>query len=201
MLEASSPGRGLPKTKSINVEANILDGWLRERNRLVDRVTRRVLGIIIVLLIGCATLPKLWSMYSVAKGKDAVASKTLATIATRLNATQKASADAQPILDQDSMLQESRKKMELAVDHVLLILNAAPSNVAIASLKAEVMGGELTIQCKADAAGSDSGRAFVDEASKGPSTLSALQAFTRSSDVFGDKSIAFNFVKRVKVGN
>lgn len=200
MLETNSLGRAHPKPKSIDVEANLLTEWLVERSTLAARITRRLTLLLGVIAFGAVCLPILDSELSHVQARGTALAKTSGDLDQRLRALQGESSEAKPRLEHEQMLKASRERLQGTLGQLALVFNSAAPGVAISSAKVEILAGEMTISCHADATASASGREFVDKASKGPDTLSAIQSSSHRSDLLGKQGVTFEFVKRIKVG-
>lgn len=199
MLDASTSGRALPKSKSINVEANLLEEWLYERNRLSDLLLMRVLALGAVLLIAGVTLPLLYRAQGRARISEAKSKQALAIVAKQLGEATAKSESIKPQMELAQMREESGQKLQAFAGQILFLLNAVPADVVLQNLRAEVAGGEVTLKCKAEAIDAEAGRRFTEAAARGPGTVSALQAMTRASDALGPGGVTFDFVKRATV--
>ena len=108
--------------------------------------------------------------------------------------------EAVPKLDGEAIRTSLRRRARQFLGQTVLVLNAAPTGMAFESLSIDVISGEQTIRCKADAEQDSVIRTFVQKAGEGPQELSTQIANSRSADKLSEDGVAFELVKKVEVG-
>lgn len=200
MLEASTSGFGQHKHKSINVEVNLLAEWASTRSsaRRKIRTTLLLLGAVIVL--SATTLPTLSNGKAAAEKRSANAAASFAKLDGELSTLTREQKEAVPKLDGEAMRTSLRRRARQFLGQTVLVLNSAPAGMAFESLSIDVISGEQTIRCKADAERDSVVRTFVTRAGEGPRGISTQIANSRASDKLAEDGVAFELVKKVEVG-
>jgi len=200
MVDVSSPGRALPKTKSINVEANLLAERLGERGRLLDAMSRKAFWGVGILVFALMVLP---SAYRV---QDRLAKKA-SDRAAEANVVMREVADKQSILDsakpvvEDSrMLADSRRFSENLLRELSVVLSSTDAEMVFSSVKVEILGGEMKLSGRADAKSYRVARDFVNRISKATGTKSASLKQWRLNDDFGPNAVGFEIERIAEVG-
>ncbi len=199
MNDASSHGHAPPRTKTINVEANLLGERLRERDKLRQALQRKALLTLAVTGAAAATLPTLLGYMSQASDKANQTQRLESNLQTQLSSLRSKGDKAQPRIADQEMMEKVKTNADIIVGQATLVMNCASPQIAFADLKTEVLGGELRISCRADAESFSVAQRFVSGAGQGPKVIDAILASTKRSDVIAKGGIAIEFVKRVKV--
>ena len=201
MLDANSYGHAAPETKTINVEANLLSERLGEREKHIEAARRRLLLIFLTLIVGLAALPPLYRMEARAH-KSAVAAKTRADeMGAVLTQVMHEEQGVRPKLATEELRIRVQKQTQELLGHMYLVMNAVTKSIVLGSLKAEVVSGDIKISGGADAESYGDARAFISTAGEGPNVQDMVLSSTRRSDALGNNGVAFDFIKRVKVGS
>jgi len=201
VLDASSHGRVAPKTKTINVNANLLSERLAERENVREWVRRRLVFAGISLVIACMVLPPLHRAQQRAfivsqqlKKEEAALTKQIADLQDRQD-------KIKPALDNAEFLNYVHASSQRFLGHTFLFLdNVKPNNLALGSLKATVTGGTLELATTADAVNYRAAQDFVSECEKTPNVQGTFVSQMRSNTDVGDEGVTFDLSQKVKVG-
>ena len=137
MLDASSYGRGAPKPKTINVQANLLAQRNAERERVRAASKRRLVSLLVVVGLASVVLPPSWGASDrVAKLADESAAKN-ATVHAELRDLQMRQQNLKPILDQMAVQERIRGNAKMMLGEMATLLNAANPQVAFSGVRAE----------------------------------------------------------------
>jgi len=179
---------------------NLLAEWAqtRQSGRLATR--RVTLCLVLLGIIAAAAIPPLKNMRQSSAAKVAEAAKNFAAADAALQSVAREQKDALPRLDNEALKTTLRRRSRLFLGQTVLLLNSAPTGLAIEALSSDVIGGEQTIRVKADAETGSVAELFASEASLGPKKLSAVVVNSRESDRLRKGGVAFEFVKKVEVG-
>jgi hypothetical protein len=199
MLEASTSGHAQPKHKTINAEVNLLSEWQRERDSLSEQITRTAIVLTLAAMITFGSAPFLFRAFfgsdrrlHSAQSKHDDGSATLAEL-------DKLKRAATPRLDQGAMRDTVAREAKQFLGHTLSVMNAAEAGMAFESVTADVISGELTINCKADAESNSVVQSFIDDAGKGAHVTSTLLRTAQKNGKLSQDGIGFEYVKKIEV--
>lgn len=200
MVDVSSPGRALHKTKSINVEANLLAERLGERGRLLDAMSRKAFWGVGILVFALMVLPSAYRVQD-RLSKKAASRAAEASVVMREVADKQAILDsAKPVVEDSKMLTDSRKFSDSLLRQLSVVLNASDSDMVFSAIKVEVIGGEMKLTGRADAKSYRIARDFVNRISKAPDTKAASLKQWRLNDDFGPNAVGFEVERTAEVG-
>ena len=200
MVEASSPGRVSPRIKSIDVEANLLGERIAERERLVDAMSRKAFAGLGILLFGLLVLPAAYRLQARMGKKALAAVEAEGVVARQLADRNEILKLQQPKLEDTQMLDTLHLYADNYFTQLTSLLNSASSGMVFASIKCEVLGGEMKIAAKADAESYSIARDFVAASGKSPKTKSATLKGWRRNEEFGAAGVSFDVEKTAEVG-
>jgi hypothetical protein len=199
MPQTSSLGAASPKQRTINVEVNLLAEWLERRNRLRDERVRWT-GILATLgLAAIVTIPFLSDTAIAAAGKAQKAALISRTHEMTLLTLQAQQSQLQPRIDSDAMLQLCRGRATTLMTCLFGVLNATTPKVAVESIEATVLGGEVSIRTKAQAQTYESAQDYVSGAGQGVGVKSAILSTARQNKDLGPEGVSFEFTKKIEV--
>ncbi len=198
-MNANSFGQGAHKSKSINVELNLLGAWRENRDSLEAKIRRKgtiLLGIITATLaLGPATGLVAYGQ----KSKLETLSAKQANLENRRAKLAESMKGASPLLEAESIRGSNETKLGMFLSNLALILESTPRSIALSSLRAEVLAGEMQIRLTAESETvEDSGR-FIDNAGKGGSVLASIEVSSRRSRRLGPEGVVFEYMKRVNL--
>lgn len=198
MLQESLFGRVEPKRR-FDVEANLLSERQSAQLRLMRRSRRSLAFLAASVTVISLVLPGLYQWQLSAAGKADRHAKTASSLTQELKALSEERDVSVPKIADSEMVAIMQAQSGLLMDQIILVLNATPGSAAISTLKADMLGGELTISCSAEAERFESMREFLSRAATGPKAKSTVLSSSRRSEVLGSDGVAFDFVKKVGV--
>lgn len=199
MLEATTSGLAQPKHKTINAEVNLLAEWQRERNRVNDRILRTAAVLTMLALLAVCTIPFLVSASRRASVRLEKANSELQHVHGQLDGMEAARKAAKPRIDEGTMRSTVKHEATQFVGHTVSVINAASAGMAFESITAEVIGGEMTLRCKADAESNAVVQSFLTQAGQGPNVNSTLLATAQRNGRLSKDGVGFEYVKRIGV--
>lgn len=200
MVDVSSAGRGLPRSKTINVEANLLAERIGERQRLLDAMSRKSFWGVGILVFALMVLP---SAYRVQESYAMKSSKLELQVAglQREVADKQAIVDAaKPVVEDSRMVTDTRTFSKNLLDQLSVVLNAADADMVFSSVKVEILGGEMKLSGRADAKSYRVARGFIDRISQAKGTKAASLKQWRLNDQFGSNAVSFEIERTAEVG-
>lgn len=200
MVDASSPGRALPKTRSINVEANLLAERIGERERVLEALSRRAFWGVGIMVFAMLVLPTAYRVQDRISGRaDKVSAES--ALLQRQVANQQAILDtARPVVEDSKMIGDTRMFAQNVLRQLSVVINSADGDMVFSSLKIDVLGGEMKLGARADAKSYRVARDYIGRISKAPGTKSAVLKQWRLSEQFGQNSVSFELERTAEVG-
>lgn len=199
MPDSTSLGRGLHRSKSINVEANILNEWQFERQSAVDAIRYRTIILGGLIAFSTISIPLARAFADEWRAMDIRQTSERRVLEKKLKMLEADGEHAQPVIAYDKQTSQEHANAQAMLGNLILIINAAPQKVAISKLKAAVTGGELSVELSADSEDSDSAKLFASEAGKGSGVLYTVLASTKKSALLGPDGLGFDIQKKVSV--
>lgn len=201
MIGTSSSGFGQqPKTRSLDLEANLLAERIQER-QAVFAASKKALALILLLVFASVLiLPYLAGKVATKRADYLKANKRALALAAQLQEAKAAKDAASQTLVFNNMLNETKARAETFCGRIILLLNLVPPNVALSTMKAEVLGGELQIRSVADAESLSGARSFVQQAANIPASKDSLLVSAKRNDTLADGGVGFEFIHRAQVG-
>ncbi|HVT11078.1 MAG TPA: hypothetical protein VHE55_02330 [Fimbriimonadaceae bacterium] len=191
-------GREAPSTRRIDVEANLLEGWLGERQRMRREIQLRIVGIAGIAILG------FWGTSEVNRWRAGIAVKEQ-PVQQRLRAIQAQFAKVVPTnsgtpeADIEKMVATSKTHADAYMAQIIALLNTSSSSMAISSLKADVLGGEVKLTGQADAETYYAASQFIQQNNDPTKGMNAAQLSTTRSDLLATDGVSFQFVKKARV--
>lgn len=200
MSEASSSGHAAPKIKSIDVHANLLSQRLFEREQLGRTIRRKLLAIFAALIAAGAVLPFLYTSALSAMTRASIAERENTKLKTELTKVREAAKLVQPRIQSRNLVAKCRGFAGAFLGQIIQLMNAPTGHVAMANLRADVVGGDLKLLVKADAEDFASAEDFLRRAREGGSPEDAGFTWTRRSDVLKNGGVSFELAKKATIG-
>lgn len=200
LSEASSSGHAAHKIKSIDVHANLLSQRLAEREMLGRSVRRKLLAILVALGISSAILPFLYTRALAISTKAGIAEQENTKLKSELAKVREAAKLVQPRIKSHEMVAKCRTYASAFFGQVVRLMNAPSGQVALTSLRADVIGGDVKLLVKADAEDFASAEEFLRQARAGGSPEDAGFTWTRRSDVLKKGGVSFELAKKATIG-
>ncbi len=198
-MNANSFGQGAHKSKSINVELNLLAAWRENRNALESRVRRQwtiLLGVVSALVI---IGPMIAALAISQKSKLDALQKKEEQLLHRKEALAENMKGASPLLEAESVRGSNEKKLGLFLSNLAIILDSTPRTIALSSLRAEILAGEMQIRLTGESESVEESGKYIDSAGKGESVLASIEVSSRRSRRLGPEGVVFEYMKRVNL--
>lgn len=200
MLHESLFGRAEPK-RSFNVHANLLAERHANTQRVVSACRKRLLAAAASLFVATAGLPSLYSWQQAAQARSSTALAATGKLSKELEALGTLRDASVPKIADSEMIGIMKTQTDRLLAQIVIVLNATPGQARLNGFKADVLGGEVTIACSAEAESYQVLRQFLDESGKGPGAISTVLSSTRGSEALSSEGVAFDFVKKAAVSN
>jgi hypothetical protein len=199
MLEASTTGHAQLKNKTINAEVNLLTEWQRDKGKVNDQIARVAGLMALIAALAFGTAPFLVRAYRDSGERLRIAQDGVKHVSAQLGGLQEARKEAKPRIDQSTMHDTVRREANQFLGHTVLVINSASAGMAFETVSADVIGGEMTLHCKADAESNLVAQNFIEQAGGGPNVESTLLATAEKNGKLARDGIGFEYVKRIQV--
>ena len=197
-MNDSSFGSVAPKSRSINVGANLLGEWTAEQARRRKVVGRYAALSGVSLLLAVLTLPRAF----VASGtmlREAVHMKRrLVELDAQLAISERERKAAEPALVVGAMDARTDASLDRFLEVVERALGAGNARTALASLRCDVQGGEAHLVVQADAEDGEAADAFARDAGEEGAKVDAI-VNSRPSPLLGPQGLGFQYEERIGV--
>ncbi len=200
MVDVSTPGRAQPKTRTINVEANLLSERLIERTRLLDAMSRKAFWGVGILVFALMVLPTAYRMQRDLGKRAAALAIEAGTLQRNLANKQAIVESSKPAVEDSRMISDTRTFSSNLLEQTLTVLNASDSDMVFSSIKIEVLGGDMKLSGRADAKSYRVARDFVTRLANAKGTKSAVLKQWRLNEEFGPNGVAFEVDRVAGVG-
>lgn len=200
MVDVSTPGRAQPKTRTINVEANLLSERLIERTRLLDAMSRKAFWGVGILVFALMVLPTAYRMQRDLGKRAAALAIEAGTLQRNLANKQAIVESSKPAVEDSRMISDTRSFSSNLLEQTLTVLNASDSDMVFSSIKIEVLGGDMKLSGRADAKSYRVARDFVTRLANAKGTKSAVLKQWRLNEEFGPNGVAFEVDRVAGVG-
>lgn len=199
MLEASTSGHAQLKHKTINAEVNLLSEWQRKRDSLNEQITRTAIVLTLTAMVTFGGTPFLFRSFFAADRRLNKAQTEFSDRAATLAALEIQKKANTPKLDQGAMRDTVAREAKQFLGHTLAVINSAEVGMAFESVTADVISGELTINCKADAESNSVVQSFIERAGKGDHVNSTLLRTAQKNGKLAEDGVGFEYVKKLQV--
>lgn len=199
MLEASTTGHAQLRHKTINAEVNLLTEWQRDKSKVNDQVARIAGLMALIAALAFGTSPFLVRAYHESGDRLRRSQDSLKHVSAALGGLQQARKDAKPRIDQSTMHDTVRREANKFLGHAVLVINSASAGMAFETVSVDVIGGEMTLHCKAEAESNVVAHTFIAQAGQGPNVESTLLATAEKNPALGRDGVEFEYVKRIEV--
>ena len=199
MLDASSHGRVAPKSKSINVEANLLSQRIEERTSIRSEIRKRLAIASIALLIVLIGFPPVYRFHSAeTKAYKEVADRDK-LLAAQLETLKKTQEQLQPILNDQNLFKSIKSHGNEVLGQLVLFLNNASPHLSLTSISTTVKDGKIEIAANAMATSYMVAADFIKESAKGPNSDGTELGTMGNNPVLGPEGVTFNLTKKIRV--
>ncbi|GEM_PF-3257277 len=197
-MSESSFGNAAPKSRSINIGANLLGEWIEEQARTRRDLARSfaLLGLT-VATVGIA-LPTLLRGAGEAGAKAAAMKGRVTKLDEALAVSDKARKEAQPTLAVEGMRGRTQASFDRLLDELDGALRAGNARTVLSSVHADVQAGEIHLIVLAEAEEDGAADAFARNAEEAGASVDAITN-SRPSRLLGPQGLSFQYEKRTKV--
>ena len=200
MFDVSSHGRVAPKTKTINVNANLLSQRLAEREQIREWVRKRLMFIAVCVVVAFVVLPPLHRAQINAAAVSAQLKKQQAIVAKQLEALQAQQKDVKPVVDNEHLLNSVRKNSHEFLGHMLLFLDNVSPSISLSGLSATVGADGVELSTTADAVNYRAAQDFIEGCEHSPGVLGTYVKQMRNNTSVAEDGVSFDISQKVKVG-
>ena len=102
-------------------------------------------------------------------------------------------------LAEKTSLDQSRKGTKECLAQIMLFFNRATPELSFQSVKADILGGQLTIDAKADGETYGAVGDFVTKTSKGLNVANTVLGSAHSNIAFGPRGVSFELTTKVNI--
>ncbi|MFI5385433.1 MAG: hypothetical protein ACHQ50_04855 [Fimbriimonadales bacterium] len=191
-------GREAPNTKRIDVEANLLQEWLVERRVMKREIQLRLAAVAGIFAVGLWCVASLREWNSSFKAKERPVAQRLKAVQNQYTAMIPASTGISDA-ELQKMVDTARNHADALMGQVIALMNTASASMALASMKVDVLGGEVKVTGQADAENYYAANEFIQRNNDPSKGINATQVSTSRSDLLATDGVSFQFVKKVKV--
>lgn len=199
MLDASSHGHVALKTKSINVEANLLSQRLEERRLIRDELRKRIAIAAIVVIALLAGFPPVYKFHSAQADRYRKAKAQDELLSARLANIQQQQQSLQPAIEDQQLVGSLKRHGNEVLGQLLLFLNHVNPRVALSSVSTAIKDGEIHINTSGVAIDYDAAAKFIAESANGPNSKGTILSTMGIDQSLGLDGVNFNFMKKIKV--
>ncbi|HEY3779772.1 MAG TPA: hypothetical protein VGL56_01720 [Fimbriimonadaceae bacterium] len=199
MSDVSLHGRVAPKSKSINVEANLLAERLQNRTRLREQVRKRLVSYFVGITVVAIVLPPLHRMYikTAADYKAAISGDKLLT--AKLNGVQKQQDSVAPVLQDKKTLDSLHNHAREYLGRLILFFNNVSPEVSLSSLTVQWKEQKMDFNIQAQAISYKAAADFVSQTGKSPEAKQTTLSTMNSDTSMGPDGVNFGLDQLVSV--
>jgi hypothetical protein len=199
MLEASTTGHAQLKHKTINAEVNLLAEWQRGRDQVSEQIARVSIALALVALLAVGSVPFLLHAFQGANQRLLQSQGMLKGLSGQLDSMEGAKKAAKPRLDQGAMHETVIREANQFLGQTVKVMNSGSPEMALDTITSNVIGGELTIQCTADAENNAIAQTFIQQAGLGSNVNSTLLSAAQKNGRLAPDGVGFAYEKRIEV--
>jgi len=202
VFDVNSAGRVTqPKSKTINVEANLMAQRLIERRSLIENNRRRMIMLFAVVFAGLLTLPALFAWMRTANNAAALSSQREAQLQRRLADLRQKEDTARPVIQENQLLSVVDSRANAYLGRLIQFLNCVEPDMAISTMKVEVLSGQMKITATAEAENYDAYKRFIARCQEAVGLDNVFPRSVKSSTALGPKGVVFDIEHKTKVGS
>lgn len=202
MFDASTAGRAQqPKSKTINVEANLMAQRLIERRTLVEANRRRVVILGSILFSSMLSLPAIFSWMNAANNAAASAAKREGQLLTRINEMKAKQDSARPVIQESQLLEVVENRSNTYLGRIAQFINCVEPDMALTAMKVEVVAGTMKITATSEAESYDVYKKFVSRCQEAVGMDNVFPRSVKASNILGSKGVVFDIEHKTKVGS
>lgn len=201
MFDANTAGRAAPpKSKTINVEANLMAQRLIERRALLESNRRRVLILSAIIFSAMLSLPALVAWLSAATDAAQGAERRESQLRKRIADMKVKQDSARPVIQESQLLSVVGIRSNAYLGRLAQFLNCVETDMALSSLKVEVIAGQMKITSTAEAESYETYKKFVTRCQEAVGMDNVFPRSVKASSLLGPKGVVFDIEHKAKVG-
>ena len=199
MSDVSLHGRVAPKSKSINVEANLLAERLQNRTRLREEMRKRFVTYFVGVTLVAIVLPPLHRFYEKtdAQYKVAIAGDNL--LSTKLSTVQKQQDSVKPVIQDKQTLDSLHRHAQEYLGHLTLFLNNVSPEVSLSTLSVQWKDKLMDFNIQAQSVSYKEAADFVALTGKSPNATQTTLSTMNSDTTMGPDGVNFGLEQQVSV--
>lgn len=197
-MKHSSFGSVAPKTRTLDVGANLLNEWIEEQARLRHELVRYGLiaaAALVGLVVGGSLM---MSNIALNAKRRLVLVRGIERLDKSLEASEKARKEAQPVLLVREMCDKTGGLFDILYGQLSKSLAAGNAHLALSNVREDVQSAEIHLVVQGFGENDASVQAYADAASD-PNAKVASITNSRPSDLLGKDGVSFEYVKRIGV--
>lgn len=195
MLDTSTAGRGLPKARSINVEANLLTERNQELASLQRQMSRKLGHLVVISVIGVGVIAGLYAWLQEASESQQTATRQATEAATQLAALRDLKAKTEPAMKQEDMRQLVNARADAYLKNLQGFFGNTRQNMMLESVKAELIAGNMKITIRGLGEDYDAYQSFVQRLQLTAGQKNVTPRSARRSTELGPDSMVFEVVQ------
>lgn len=200
MLDTSTAGRAQLRSRSINVEANLLSQRINERARLNDQIRKKLAAVAVLSGAAILVVPQLY-FWQIRQAKSSgVAAIAQAEIRRQMEEVESLQKSNQPKITEAKVGQRVQARSAGFMTNLTRFFNACGPTIAVISTKVDIVGGQLQISAKADAESYAAYQKFVERLQREAGPENVAPKSVRSSADLGPETVIFEIAYRSKLG-
>jgi hypothetical protein len=199
MLDTSTAGRGLPKARSINVEANLLTERNQELASLQRQMSRKVMRLTVILTAGLGACTGLFFWLQESTDVQQTASRQAAEASTQLSALRDLKARTEPAMKQEDMRQLVNARADGYLKTLEGFFGNTRQNMMLESLKVELIAGNMKLTIRGLGENYDAYQGFVQRLQRTAGQKNVTPRSARRSTELGPDSMTFEVIQTQSV--
>lgn len=199
MQDASLHGRVAHRSRSINVDANLLDERLEYHARLRTSARNRILILFIAVGLAILVLPPLAHKEADSQKRYEFLSVQETQMKKRLDDLKQVQDSVQPLIEDEQIVAGLHRHAHELLGQVTLFLNNVNPKLALLNVTAEVQGGVIQITSQAQAISYQAASDFVALAAKSPNCKETIISSMSSNPALGKDGVAFDLEQKLQV--
>lgn len=199
MSDVSLHGRVAPKSKSINVEANLLAERLQNRTRTREQMRKRFVSYFVGVTMVAIVLPPLHRLYekTAARYKVSIAADKL--LSTQLSALQKQQDSVKPVMQDKQTLDSLHRHAHEYLGHLTLFLNNVSPEVSLSNFTVQWKDKSMEFNIQAQSVSYKEAADFVALTGKSPNATQTTLSTMNSDATMGPDGVNFALDQLVTV--
>jgi len=200
LQDASLHGRVAPKSKSINVEANLLEERLEYRERVRTTAKNRVGILLIGIGLSVLAIPPLYRADKAAQAHHAFLTIQEKQMVARLDELKKVQDTAKPIIQDQQIVASLHRHAHEFLGQMTLFFDDVNPSLSLQNVNGQVQSGTIKIMSQVEATSYKAAFDFVSLTAKSPNSVEPpIISSMNSSAALGKDGVTFDFQQKIKV--